>query len=105
MNDERPPNWDKVSAALRDAGAAQRPTGEDLSAPLGFATKVVARHQANLRADATGLALWRRWALTGAACALIVYGGTFFIKPAELPAKPIIPVPTLDPETPYPTER
>jgi hypothetical protein len=99
-NDQPPPRWKKLSAALRRAGVAKRPAGEDLSAPHGFATRVVARVQADGRADAAGLALWRRWSLTGAACALLVFGGSFLVPTPEAPVQPIIPVPTLDDDLP-----
>ncbi len=98
MNDESHPQWDKVSAALREAGVAHRPEGEDLSAPHGFATRVVARHQADERADATGLALWRRRTLLAASCAVLFFGGSFLIEP-KAPSKPLIPVPILDLES------
>ena len=105
MNEDRPPNWNKVSTALREVGVGSRPADEDLSAPLGFSSKIVSRYQADRRADGVSLLLWRRWALTGAACAVLLYGGTFFLNPAEPTAKPIIPVPTLDLESPNLTER
>ena len=92
--------WEKVSAALREAGAGQRPEGEDLSAPHGFATRVVSRFGTDERADATGLAMWRRWSLTGAACAVLIFGSSFLVKRSEAPAKPIIPVPVFDLELP-----
>lgn len=99
-HNETDPKWDKLRAALRQAGVSSRPDGEDLSAPHGFATRVVSRFQADERADAAGLTLWRRLSLTGAACALFLLGGGFLIEPKEAPAKPIIPVPALDLEVP-----
>ncbi len=96
MKDQSHPKWNQFSAALREAGVAHRPEGEDLSAPHGFATRVVSRFKADQRADATGLNLWRRWSLAGAACALLIVGGAFLVKSPEVPTKPIIPVPALD---------
>ena len=100
MNDDSHPKWDQLSASLRKSGLGSRPAGEDLSAPHGFASRVVSRYRADERADATGLALWRRWSLAGAACALLLFGGAFLVEPAEDPAEPIIPVPALESELP-----
>ena len=98
MNDKSHPRWEKVSAALREAGVAAPPRKESLAAPLGFSTRVVSRFQADERANATGLALWRRWTLAGAACALLILGGGFLVKAPQAPRKPIIPVPAVDSE-------
>jgi hypothetical protein len=94
--DEPTSRWDQLSATLREAGVARRPPGEDLSAPYGFATRVTARLHADARATATGLALWRRWSLTGAACALLLAGGSTLLKPDPAPTAQLIPVPLLD---------
>ena len=93
-------NWEKLSTALRGAGVSAHSEEEDRSAPHGFATRIVSRFQADERADAAGLSSWRRLSLTGAACAVLLLGGGFLIKPKEAPAKPIIPVPTLEIEVP-----
>ena len=105
MNDDEHRDWQNVSAALRKAGVSERPAEEDLSAPSGFATRVVARYRADQRADNAGLSLWRRWSLAGAACAVLLFGGGFLIKPPAPPAEPIIPVPALDLPTPGPAQR
>ena len=96
MNDPSDRRWEKVSAALRAAGVAERPPGEDLSAPAGFATRVAARHRSDCRADGTGLLLWRRWSLVGAACATLLLGAGLLVKPTSPPARQFIPVPTLE---------
>ena len=93
---ESDPRWNKVSAALRDAGAADRPADEDLSAPHGFATRVVARVQSDQRAEHTGLATWRRWSLAGAACAILLCGGSLLLKPESQPAEHLLPLPTFE---------
>ena len=83
MNPRPNPHWDKLAAALRKAGAGERPAGEDLSAPHGFATRIVARARADGRADATGLTVWRRWAIGGACGALAVLGAASLVPPPE----------------------
>lgn len=98
MNDESHSRWGKVSAALREAGVARPPAEGSLTAPYGFATRVVSRFQADERAHATGLALWRRWMLAGAACALLLLGGGFLVEAPQMPSKPIIPIPSVDHE-------
>ncbi len=104
MNEGSQNQWDQIKAPLREAGVAHRPEGEDLSAPHGFATRVLALHQANQRADATGLSVWRRRTLLGAACAVLLFGGCFLIEP-KAPGKPLIPVPILDLELSNPNKR
>ena len=95
-NDDLPPQWKRVSSSLRNAGAGERPPNEDLSAPHGFAGRVVSRFTADQRADSAGLGLWRRWSLAGAACAVALFGGSFFLKPAPEPAQHLVPVPALE---------
>ena len=99
-DDPIPPNWQKVCTSLRDAGVAQRPDEEDLSAPHGFATRVVARTQADRRADSAGLLRWRRWSLAGAACALLLFGGSFLVIPNQPPAEHLLPLPTFEEPAP-----
>lgn len=94
--DPLPPRWSKVSAALRAAGLGRRPAGEDLSAPHGFATRLVARALAEQRAESAGLVLWRRWSLVGATSALLLFGGSFLLKPDPRPSTQLIPIPALD---------
>lgn len=88
--------WDKLAASLREAGAARRPDGEDLSPPPAFATRVVARARADQRADSAGLALWRRWALGGACAAIALFGAARLVSsPAPAPRQ-FVPVPLFE---------
>jgi len=96
MNPRSDQQWDQVAATLRKAGAAERPAGEDLSAPHGFATRVVARARSNERADATGLALWRRWAIGGACTALAIFGAAVLVPSPEPQPTQFIPVPVFE---------
>ncbi len=96
MKDEAHPRWEKIRDSLRREGVADRPEGEDMSAPHGFAARVVARQFANQRADAEGVSLWRRWSLAGAAGALMLFGAGFLVKPQAPPREPFMPVPELD---------
>ena len=52
------------------------------------------RCQADSRADATGLRLWRQWSLAGACAAIIACGTLFVFRPA--PETQILPVPVLE---------
>ena len=98
MNKDDHPRWDKLRAALREVGTTEPAPGEDLSAPIGFATRVVSRFRADERAHVAGIALWRRWTLTGAACALLLFGGGFLLDRPNPPAESLIPVPVMDAE-------
>jgi hypothetical protein len=96
-NDHHPdPRWEKIRTALRAEGAAGRPADEDLSAPLGFATRIVSRFHADQRLESAGLALWRRWSLVGAAGAVLLCGGSFLVKPDAPPDSQLIPLPTFE---------
>ena len=97
MNEEPKTQWEKVATALRESGAASQAPNEDLRAPHGFSTRVVARVQADARADASGLSSWRKLSLAGAACALGLLGVTALAKPAHEPAPQFMPVPALEP--------
>lgn len=86
-------NWSRLSDALRREGLGRGPDPAE-SPPPGFATRIVARARVEARADRTGLQLWRRWSLIGAATALLTCGTLFLARPA--PGPQIIPVPTLE---------
>jgi hypothetical protein len=87
--------WSRLSSALREQGAVN-PEAPSAEAPLGFATRVVAKARIEARADATGLQLWRRWSLAGACAAVLACGTLFLIQPSAPPSEQFIPVPTLD---------
>lgn len=99
------PNWERVSKSLREAGVCDPEPSESLEAPLGFSSRVTALYQADLRAEAAGWTLWRRAALSGAACAILLFGGGLFVAPPEAPVKPIIPVPEMDNWQPSSSQR
>ena len=96
MNPRSDQRWNHVAAALRASGAAVRPDDEELAAPHGFATRVVARARTDGRADAAGLALWRRWAVGGACAALAVLAAATLAPHPDPQPGQFVPVPVFD---------
>lgn len=93
--DNRDERWNAVRTALRDAGVVESVHAGE-KPPPGLATRLVARVAADVRADAAGLVLWRRWCLGGAAAALLVLGIGVMVVPDGNRDSQFMPVPELE---------
>lgn len=89
-------HWERVRRALRDAGVNHEPGEEHSAPPLGFATRMVSRMLADGSGQVSALATWRRCSVTGAACALILVGGSTILSPGNKRTPQLIPVPALE---------
>ena len=87
-------HWAKVAVAIKGAGVTER-VREDLPPP-GMVTRIVARAQADGRADELGLLRWRRWAVAGAGAAMAVLAISFYTVPVGDRDSQFMPVPRLE---------
>lgn len=90
----RDDRWSKVATALRNAGVTER-VEEELPPP-GLLTRIVARSQADGRADEVGLLRWRRWTVLGAGAAVACLAISFYVVPAGNRDSQFMPVPALE---------
>ena len=86
--------WGKLAIALRRAGVAE-PVAK-VAPPPGLVTRIVARTQADGRADAVGLVRWRRWTVLGAGAAVACLVISFYAVPAGNRDSQFMPVPTME---------
>ena len=90
----REDRWSKVASVLREAGVVER-VGKEVPPP-GLVTRIVARSQADVRADDVGLLRWRRWTLLGAGFAVACLVISFYTLPGGNRDPQFMPVPTLE---------
>jgi hypothetical protein len=92
-NDPTSSLWDDIAAQARPH--LPQPTEEELSAPYGFATRLVSQWEAARTAEAQ-LSLWQRLAWRGAALVGIFCLAAFLTLPSEAePNRVIVPLPSL----------
>lgn len=87
-------HWKRLAAALRHAGVVADRGAEP--PPPGFATRVLAAHRREMRADRQGLVAWRRWALAAAGASCAGYALVAVAVTRHDPAPQILPLPGLE---------
>jgi hypothetical protein len=84
--------WDEIAAQARLH--RPQPTDDELTAPYGFATRLVSQWQASREAQAQ-LSLWQRLAWRGVALTGVCCLAAFLTMPPMTEHRVIVPLPTV----------